>query len=170
LQAVPGVRYFSQKDSIDQLAADYRENARFMLMLGIVAILLILTVRYRSLLTAAIVLVPAALSICLLLGAWGLAGQPLGMLHLIGLLLTAAVCVDYAIFFLENTGRNALRTFQAITLSAITTSVSFACLGIADNPALHALAWTVSPGVLAGFLLCPVMLRERARRQQGEQG
>jgi predicted exporter len=170
LQATPGARYFSQKDSIDRLAAEYRENARTMLLLGIAAILAMLTLRYRSPVTAVSVLVPAALSIVLLLGSWGLSGRPLGMLHLIGLLLTAAVCVDYAIFFLENTGRNALRTFQAITLSAVTTSVSFACLGIADNPALHALAWTVSPGVLAGFLLCPVMLRERARRWQGVHG
>jgi predicted exporter len=170
LQALPHVRYFSQKDSIDRLAAAYREQARTMLLLGILAILLILSVRYRSLTTAASVLVPAALAIFLLIGGWGLAGRPLGMLHLIGLLLTAAVCVDYAIFFLENTGRDALRTLQAITLSAITTAVSFACLGIAENPALHALAWTVAPGVLAGFLLCPVMLREQAQRRQGEQG
>ncbi len=156
-----GVRYFSQKDSIDRLAAGYREHAGVMLVFGILAILAILTARYRSPTTALAVLSPAALAILLLVGGWGLAGRPLGMLHLIGLLLTAAVCVDYGVFFLENTGRDRLRTFQAITLSAVTTSVSFACLGIAENPALHALAWTVSPGVLAGFLLCPVLLRGR---------
>lgn len=170
LEGLPGARYFSQKDSIDRLATDYRDTARTMLLLGIAAILVILALRYRSLATAVSVLVPAALSLLLVLSGWGLAGRPLGMLHLIGLLLTAAVCVDYAIFFLENTGRDALRTFQAIALSAVTTSVSFACLGVAENPALHALAWTVSPGVLAGFLLCPVMLRERARQWQGGQG
>jgi len=170
LAGVADARYFSQKDSIDRLAADYRETARRMLLLGIVAILVILTLRYRSPVTALAVLVPAGLALLLVLGGWGLAGRPLGMLHLIGLLLTAAVCVDYAIFFLENTGRNAQRTFQAISLSAVTTSVSFACLGVAENPALHALAWTVSPGVLAGFLLCPVLLRGRAQQWQDGQG
>ena len=53
----------------------------------------------------------------------------MGMLHLIGLLLTAAVCVDYGIFFIENKSDSTTRTFQAITVSALTTSVAFACLG-----------------------------------------
>ena len=158
LQAIPKARYFSQKDNIRQLASDYRRKAQSMLAWGILVILALLSVRYRSVITALRVLTPATLSIMLLLGLWGLSGAPMGMLHLIGLLLTAAVCVDYGVFFLENRSGNRQRTFQAITVSAITTAAAFASLGIAENPALHALAGTVAPGVLAGFLLCPVML------------
>jgi predicted exporter len=101
----------------------------------------------------------------LLLGLWGLSGAAMGMLHLIGLLLTAAVCVDYGVFFLENRSGNRKRTFQAITVSAITTAAAFASLGAAENPALHALAGTVAPGVLAGFLLCPVILGHTGSRE-----
>ncbi|MCP4409481.1 MAG: MMPL family transporter [Gammaproteobacteria bacterium] len=158
LQTISGARYFSQKDNIRQLARDYRNKAQTMLVWGILLILALLSLRYRSALGALRVLSPAALSIMLLLGLWGLSGTPMGMLHLIGLLLTAAVCVDYGVFFMENRGGNRKRTFQAITVSAITTAAAFASLGIAENPALHALAWTVAPGVLAGFMLCPVML------------
>ncbi len=156
----PNSHYFSQKERFDQLAVAYRNKAQSMLIVGILVIFAILAIRYRSVWTAIRVLIPAGLSILILLGAWGLAGSPMGLLHLIGLLLTAAVCVDYGIFFLENKSDNEVRTFQAITVSAITTSAAFACLGAAENPALHALAWTVSPGVLAGFLLCPVILRK----------
>jgi predicted exporter len=158
LQAIPDARYFSQKDTIRQLASDYRHKAQTMLAWGILVIMALLGVRYRSVVTALRVLTPAALSLMLLLGLWGLSGAPMGMLHLIGLLLTAAVCVDYGVFFLENRSGNRERTFQAITVSAITTAAAFASLGAAENPALHALAGTVAPGVLAGFLLCPVML------------
>jgi len=158
LQAIPDARYFSQKDNIRQLANDYRHKAQTLLAWGILVILVLLSVRYRSIMAALQVLTPATLAIMLLLGLWGLSGAPMGMLHLIGLLLTAAVCVDYGVFFLENRGGNRQRTFQAITVSAITTAAAFASLGIAENPALHALAGTVAPGVLAGFLLCPVML------------
>lgn len=56
------------------------------------------------------------------------------------------VCVDYGVFFLENHGDNRVRTYQAITVSAITTAAAFASLGVAENPSLHALAWTVAPG------------------------
>ena len=161
LQPLPDARYFSQKDNIRQLASDYRHKAQTLLAWGILAILVLLSVRYRSVMTALRVLTPATLSIMLLLGLWGLSGVPMGMLHLIGLLLTAAVCVDYGVFFLENRSGNRERTFQAITVSAITTAAAFASLGIAENPALHALAGTVAPGVLTGFLLCPIMLGNR---------
>jgi len=158
LQGIPGARYFSQKDNIRQLARDYRHRAQTLMAWGILVILALLSVRYRSVVDALRVLTPATLSTMLLLGLWGLSGAPMGILQLIGLLLTAAVCVDYGVFFLENRGGDRQRTFQAITVSAITTAAAFASLGVAENPALHALAGTVAPGVLAGFLLCPVML------------
>lgn len=158
LQAIPNARYFSQKDNIRQLAGKYRDKAQHMLLFGLLAILALLVMRYRSVTVALRVLAPATLSVMLLLGLWGLSGAPMSMLHLIGLLLTAAVCVDYGVFFLENRGADRERTYQAITVSAVTTAAAFASLGVAENPALHALAWTVSPGVLAGFLMCPVML------------
>jgi len=158
LQTIPNARYFSQKDTIRQLASNYRHKAQTMLFGGGLVILALLGLRYRSVMVALRVLTPATLSIMLLLGLWGLSGAAMGMLHLIGLLLTAAVCVDYGVFFLENRCSDRKRTFQAITVSAITTAAAFASLGVAENPALHALAGTVAPGVLAGFLLCPVML------------
>jgi predicted exporter len=165
LRTIPDARYFSQKDNIRQLARNYRNKAQTMLIWGILVILVLLSVRYRSVLGALRVLTPATLSIMLLLGLWGLSGAAMGMLHLIGLLLTAAVCVDYGVFFLENRSGNRNRTFQAITVSAITTAAAFASLGAAENPALHALAGTVAPGVLAGFLLCPVMLGHTGNRE-----
>jgi len=165
LQTIPLARYFSQKDNIRQIASDYRHKAQTLLLWGLLVILALLSLRYRSVVKALWVLTPATLSIMILLGLWGLSGAAMGMLHLIGLLLTAAVCVDYGVFFLENRSGNRNRTFQAITVSAITTAAAFASLGAAGNPALHALAWTVAPGVLAGFLLCPVMLGHTGNRE-----
>ena len=167
LANIPNSRYYSQKESIEQLTMAYRNKAQFMLILGILAIFVILLMRYRSFISALRALLPAAFALLILLGIWGLSGSPMGILHLIGLLLTAAVCVDYVIFFMENKSDNTTLTFQAITVSALTTSVAFACLGAAENPALHALAWTVAPGVLAGFLLCPLVLRKKSQGQGG---
>jgi len=158
LSNIRGARYFSQKDNIARLSREYRKKAQTMLIWGVLVILILLAVRYRSLKIPVLVLSPAALSIMLVLGVWGISEVPVGMLHLIGLLLTAAVCVDYGIFFLDNSSGDIKVTFQAITISAITTAAAFGSLGAAENPALQALAGTVSPGVLAGFLLCPIML------------
>ena len=161
---LPGLRYFSQKDAITRLASRYRERAAAMLLAGLAVIATLLALRYRSVWRGLRVLAPAALSLAVVTGAWGLAGVPLGMLHLVGLLLAAAICVDYGIFFAENRSGDRRLTFRAITVSALTSAVSFGALAAAANPALHALAGTVAPGVLLGFLFCPVLLRERVSR------
>ena len=93
-----------------------------------------------------------------------MSGHSMNMLHLVGLLLAAAICVDYGILFFENRGENRSLSFQAITASALTSAVSFACLGVAQNPALQALAWTVAPGIVIGFLLCPAILGPMNRK------
>jgi predicted exporter len=159
IQAMPGARYFSQRESIDALATSYRQKAAQMLILGLLAILVLLIWRFRSIKQALKVLSPAILSIGFVLGIAGILQSSLNMLHLVGLLLTAAICVDYGIFFAENRSGNHQLAFQAITASALTSAASFASLGVAQNPALQALAWTVAPGILIGFLLCPILLR-----------
>lgn len=166
VDAVPGAHYFSQRDRIEKLADRYRDNAAELLLFGVFGIVLLLYWRFRSVSDAAAVLMPATLAMLVVLGGWGLAGVGLTFMHLIGMLLTAAVCVDYGIFFLENRGGSELTTYQAIMVSGLTTAVSFGCLAAADNPALHALAGTVAPGVVMGFLLCPVLLTGRRKTAQ----
>jgi predicted exporter len=102
---------------------------------------------------------PAMVSVAIVLGCWGISGQPLGMLHLVGMLLAVAICVDYGIFFVENRADNMRLTYQAIVVSAITTMAAFSSLGLAENPALQTLAWTIAPGVFFGFFLCPLLIR-----------
>ena len=160
LAPIQGVQYFSQKESLDDIAQGYTMKAKKLLVFGLIAILVLLSCRFRSISQALLVLLPAFLAILFVFGISGVSGKPMNMLHLIGLLLTAAICVDYGIFYFENRSNNLPLTYQAITVSALTSSASFACLGVAENPALQALAWTVSPGIVIGFLLCPVILQQ----------
>ena len=164
IQPVQGARYFSQKESLDTITQHYQQRAMRMLLWGLIAILALLLWRFKSMVQAVRILLPALFAILFVLGLNGLTGQPLNMLHLIGMLLVAAISVDYGIFFTENRNQNQTLTFQAITISAITSSASFACLGLAENPALDALAWTVAPGILIGWLLCPVILQPWAQQ------
>ena len=168
LSAIPGVRYFSHKESIDALARDYRIKAQTMLLAGLAAIYLLLLGRFRSVWVAFKLLLPAVTALLFVFGIAGIIGRPMHMIHLIGLLLTAAICVDYGIFFFENRSNNRTLTFQAISASALTSGASFASLGIAQNPGLQALAWTVAPGIFIGFLLCPVILRKGQNRSDGK--
>lgn len=155
---IPGARYFSQKDHVQTLANRYRDTAARLLLFGAAGIALLLLLRFRTWRDTARVLAPAALAVLTVIGAWSLSGTGLTFMHLIGLLLATAICVDYGIFFLENRGGSRRVTYRAILVSGVTTAASFGCLAAADNPALLALAGTVTPGVIMGFLLCPILL------------
>jgi len=158
MAGIPQAQYVSQKDLMNEMNATYRGKAIEGRAYGAPVILLLLTLRYRSLNHAAQALSPAMVSAAIVLGCWGLSGQPVGMLNLVGMLLAVAICVDYGIFFIENRAHNMGLTYQAIVVSALTTMVAFSCLGLAENPALQTLAWTIAPGVFLGFFLCPLLI------------
>ncbi|MDQ6991757.1 MAG: MMPL family transporter [Mariprofundaceae bacterium] len=160
---VEGAQYVSQKDMINEMNAAYRRKAVIALAYGALLIVLLLTLRYRSFKASIQALFPAMISVAFVVGGWGLSGYPLSMLHLLGLLLLVAICVDYGIFFHENRSDNMRLTYQAIVISALTTMVAFSCLALAENPALKVLAWTIAPGVLLGFLLCPLLIQKPSK-------
>ena len=168
LQNMQGVRYISQKEIVNKLSEDYRKQTVKMLQFGLLAIGLLLFLRFKSLWVAVRLLAPALVATLLVASAWSSLEVPMGMLHLIGLLLVVAICVDYAIFIYENRAEDIRRTFQAILVSALTTIAAFASLGFADNPALQAMAWTVAPGVLLGFMLCPLLLQPKVFETEGD--
>jgi predicted exporter len=158
LAGIKHVQYVSQKDMINQMNNSYRSKAIEALGYGALVILLLLTLRYRSLISALRALFPAMVSVAIVLGGWGVSGQPMGILHLVGLLLAVAICVDYGIFFIENRAGDRGLTYQAIVVSALTTIAAFSSLGLAENPAMQSLAWSIAPGVFFGFLLCPLLI------------
>ena len=157
------VEYVSQKDMMNDMNAAYRSKALVALAYGALFILLLLTLRYLSLKASLQVLLPAIVSVAFMLGFWGLSGYPLSILHLLGLLLVVAISVDYGIFFYENRADDMKLTYQAIVISALTTIMAFMSLALAENPALQVLAWTIAPGVLLGFLLCPLFIQKTVR-------
>jgi len=61
-------------------------------------------------------------------------------------------------------------TYQAIVVSALTTILAFSCLGLAENPALQTLAWTIAPGVFLGFFLCPLLILPQMAERSQQQG
>jgi predicted exporter len=162
LTGIEGVEYVSQNEMINRMNRTYRSKAIEALGYGALVILLLLSLRYRNLNKALYALLPAMASVAIVLGGWGISGEPLGMLHLVGLLLAVAICVDYGIFFVENRAGDRGLTYQAIVVSALTTLAAFSSLGLAENPALKSLAWSIAPGVFFGFLLCPLLIRNKS--------
>lgn len=162
LADLDGVRYFSQRDQLNALAQAYQRRAAVALGVALTLILTILAERYRSLSQALRMLTPSLVGIVLVLAGFAALNQPVSFFHLLAVLLTVAICVDYSIFYTERRSGDVLATYRAMGASMLTTTVAFAALGWAEYAVLKALAVAVAAGVAIGFLLCPLLIPEKA--------
>ena len=158
---IPNVQYFSQRDLLNNMASSYQERAHVSLTVGILVIVLLLVVRYKNLWITLQTLLPALLAAIFILAGWSLTGQAVSFLHLVGFLLAVAICVDYGIFYRENRSGNIILTYQAMAASMLTSALAFGSLAIANTSALKTLAQVVALGVVLGFLLCPVIIKDK---------
>jgi predicted exporter len=160
LAGLEGTRYFSQKDQLDRLASLYRDRSLFMLALGIIVMGLFIWLQQRSIRKVLLTLLPSVASVLFIFAIWALMKEEVSFLHIIGLLLSVSLCVDYGIFFMDNRGRDSDITYHALASSTLTTLASFGALGLGKTPTLPILALSVSLGVTLGFLLCPLLIQK----------
>ncbi|MGR9036102.1 MAG: MMPL family transporter [Gammaproteobacteria bacterium] len=165
IHKIQDARYVSQRDLLNNITRDYTNRAQIMFSVGLALIFLLMFARYKNLLKTIQTLSPAVLAALLILGVWSLSGAAVSFLHLIGFVLVISICADYGIFYQENPGGNIALTYQAMAASMLTSALAFGCLGTADSTSLRILAGVVSLGVLLGFLLCPLMIRQVAPPQ-----
>lgn len=125
-------------------------------LLGLVAIFVLLFVRYRSVKQVLIALAPALLACASTVGALVAMGTELTILHVMSLLLVVSLGVDFGIFFVDTTNslEEAARTMVSIFTASITTILSFGLLGLSHSPGLAALGVTVTLGVTFSLLAC----------------
>ena len=97
----------------------------------------------------------------LILGVWSFSGAAISFLHLVGLLLVVAICVDYGIFYQENRGGDISLTYQAMAASMLTSALAFGSLMAADSTPMKILAGVVALGVILGFVFCPIVIRQK---------
>jgi predicted exporter len=81
---------------------------------------------------------------------------PLGILHLVGLLLVVAVGSNYVLFFdqlARGGGQADDDTLASLLLANLTTVLGFSLIASSSIPALSAIGWVVGPGALLALLL-----------------
>jgi len=166
LQPIQGVQYFSQRDMLNNMTKDYTQRAQKMLFAGVVLIVLLLLFRYKSITKTLQTLLPAVLAAFLILSFWSITGVAISFLHLVGFLLVVAICVDYGIFYQENRGGDISLTYQAMAVSMLTSAIAFGCLLTADSGALRVLSGVVALGVIIGFILCPIIIKQKHEQEQ----
>jgi predicted exporter len=165
LAGVPGLQVVDIGQELASLYQRYLHEALWQSLLGALGVVVLLALALRSARRLWAVCLPLALAVLLTLTGLVLAGVPLGILHLVGLLLVVAVGSNYALFFdqLAQGGPADEDTLASLVLANLTTVVSFSLIGLSQIPALAAIGQVVAPGALLALVLSAAGTGSRGR-------
>ncbi|NOH78737.1 MMPL family transporter [Vibrio sp. RE86] len=150
--------YLNKAEEISVLFAQYRIKVMELLGLALLVIATLLTKRYGWKHTVYILL-PSLIACLAGLAAASAVGSTLNLFNLLALILIIGIGIDYTLFFAEKA--RSLSTLLAITLSALTTLLSFGLLSLSQTHAIHSFGITVLSGIFVAWLLSPLAIQER---------
>jgi predicted exporter len=131
--------------------------------LGALAVVVLLAIYLRRARRLVSVLQPLAAATLVVLGALAASGTALGILHLVGLLLTMAIGSNYALFFDHLQRRKVDEdTLASLLLANLTTVISFGLLATSHIPVLRAVGEVVAPGALLCLIFSAAFIARAA--------
>jgi predicted exporter len=151
-QHLPGVELVDRTADMSSLIERWRLNMSYLLVLGYAVIFAALFARLRF--KAINALMPTLIASCVSLSAVAVLGEPLTLFHVLALWLLLGVGVDYGIFLAESQDGTA---WFAVGLGAVSTFLSFGLLATSSTPALHAFGVTLGVGIIAVWILAPLL-------------
>jgi predicted exporter len=168
LAGVQGAQVLEVGAELSRLYVRYLGEAQAQSALGALAVVALIALALRSWRRVLAVCEPLALAVLLTMGLLALLKVPLGILHLVGLLLVVAAGSNYALFFdmLRHQGQTAADvdadTLASLLLANVTTVMSFGLIASSSIPALAAIGQVVAIGSLLSLLLSATFARPRS--------
>lgn len=156
-----GVTYISRVDELSDLFRYYRVKVITLLILSYVGIFLLLCLRYGVVKSGLILLAPL-LAGTSSLAALSLAGLPLNLFGVLGLVLVLGIGIDYTLFLAE-CRKGPMATLLAVALSACTTLLSFGLLFLSETTAIKTFGLVVLVGIFVAFILSPIAYNGRIK-------
>ena len=172
LADLPGTQVVNIGNELGALYARYLHEATVQALLGALAVCVLLLLHLRSWKRLLRIAQPIVGAVLIVLAVMSAAGVALGILHLVGLLLTVAIGSNYALFFdqirsqqeSQQEAQQAAQpagapvaidndTLASLALANLTAVVSFCLLAFSSIPALFAVGQIVAPGILLSLLL-----------------
>jgi predicted exporter len=148
---------------ISAIFANYRVFISKMLVAAYFVIALLLLWRYGAKL-AFKVIIPPFIAGLVALAITVVFAIPITIFNLLALLLVLGIGIDYTLFFAEQKEQiKSENTLLAITLSAITTVLSFGLLALSETQAIHGFGVTVFAGIVVAWLLAPLAMNSEAK-------
>ncbi len=164
-QNTSDVALIDQAGDFSRLLESYRESTSLWLLLAYGLIALFLFFRY-GFISALRYMVPPVFAAWVSLAVIGYSGQVFNLFNIFALILVLGIGIDYVLFFAEggDSTVNAAPTMLSITLSAITTILSFGLLALSETHAISGFGLTMLIGISVVYFLSPIY----AMKSQGE--
>lgn len=150
LKIPQAMNFVDQVAQISASLASFRIKVSVLLLIFLLVFTVICVAAYRW----RAILVIVAVTIALLVGLLMSAPTGISLFHVLALLLVLGIAMDTVIFYLE-LGLNG-STWQASTLSTLTSVMAFGLLSLSSVPVLHQFGSVVFYGLLAAWLLTPL--------------
>ncbi len=157
----PSVVVANKAEEMSSLFGQYRERVTWVLAAAYAIILLGLATRY-GLRQAVVLLIPPVFAGALALIIISVLGNSLNLFNFLAMILVLGIGIDFTLFLAEARGDRRITMF-AITLSALTTMLSFGLLSLSSTFAVHSFGFTVLIGIACAYLLSPLAVFERTR-------
>lgn len=175
LADLPGARVVHIGKELGALYARYLHEAMLQALLGALAVCVLLALHLRSWRRFIRIALPIAAAVLIVLAGLAASGVALGILHLVGLLLTVAIGSNYALFFDQIRAQHDAAppgtppaidndTLASLALANVTAVISFALLAFSRIPPLLAVGEVVAPGILLSLLLSAALIPARAAK------
>lgn len=159
------VRYIDISQETNALLTQYRNETISRIGLGMLLMLVVLAIGLRSLQKMLRVLVPVCLAVAVNAAILLVIGEALSIFHLVALLLTFGISIDYALFLSRSESYllEHRHSLFAVIVCAISTVAVFGILGLSAMPVLQAIGRTVAIGVAVSFLLALILSQRRSK-------
>jgi predicted exporter len=156
---VPGMLFVDLKAEADRMYVDYVREYLRLALAGLVAIAALLTIALHSPRRAMQVLAPLVAAVLVVTAGFALAGVPLTILHLVGMLLIIAVGSNYALFFNPRDGEASIEphTLVSLVIANLATVAGFGVLALSHVPLLETFGLTVAPGAILALVFAAIL-------------
>jgi predicted exporter len=156
---VPGALFVDLKAEADRLYVNYVHEDIRLSLAGFIAIAVLLAAALRSPWRAAHALAPLVAAVLVVAAGFALAGVPLTILHLVGMLLIVAVGSNYALFFCKHDDAQPVtaRTLVSLLVANLATVAGFGLLALSHVPLLETFGLTVGPGAILALVFAAIL-------------
>ncbi|WP_326542469.1 MMPL family transporter [Pseudorhodoferax sp.] len=163
---MPQVQIVDITGELRGMYARYLHEAGVQASFGALALCLVLLAHLRSWARLWRIAQAVGAAALIVIATLALAGVELGILHLVGLLLTVAIGSNYALFFDQLRAEQQAQPIDhdmlaSLALANVTAATSFFLLALSDIPTLNALGQVVAPGIVLCLLLSAAFIPTR---------